>query len=79
LLTGKINVKFANNNFKGNGSFSGLGRIQLLIINGQKASAGSSITTSGNKCVIQARSKQDAVAKYGNEGEFGAVEITIPQ
>lgn len=78
-LKGKITVKFGNNNFKGNGSFSGFGKVDLLIVNGQKASPNASIVISGNKCKVVSLAKEEAMEKYGLEGEFGALEITVVQ
>jgi len=78
-LKGKITVKFGNNDFKGNGSFSGFGKVNLLIVNDQKASPNASIVISGNKCRVVALTKEEAMKKYGSEGEFGAFEITVVQ
>jgi hypothetical protein len=74
-LKGKVVVKHGENNFKGSGSFSFLGEVHSLVINDKPASLNSSIILSGIKCEIVTLSKEEAIQKYGSEGEFGAVEI----
>jgi len=78
-LKGKLMVKFGKNNFKGVGDFSGFGKVVHLIVGGQKASPNVSMDISGKKCKVIAISKEEAMEKYGLEGEFGALEITISQ
>jgi bla regulator protein blaR1 len=74
-LKGKVIVKHSENNFKGNGSFSFLGKVHLLIINDEPVSLNSSIVLSGIKCEVIALTKEEATKKYGSEGNLGAVEI----
>lgn len=74
-LKGKVIVKHSENNFKGNGSFSFLGKVHLLIINDKPVSLNSSIVLSGIKCEVITLTKEEATKKYGSEGKLGAVEI----
>ena len=76
-LRGKVTVKFGKNDFKGDGSFSSFGKVDLLMVDGQKASPNASIDLSGKKCKVAALTKEDAKEKYGLDGEFGALEITV--
>jgi bla regulator protein blaR1 len=74
-LKGKVIVKHGENNFKGNGSFSFLGEVHLLIINEKPVTLNYSIVLSGIKCEVVTLTKEEATKKYGSEGKFGAVEI----
>ena len=76
-LRGKVAVKFGENDFKGIGSFSGFGKVHLLMVDGKKASSNESIVISGKKCKAVTVTKEEAMKKYGLEGEFGALEITV--
>lgn len=78
-LKGKVQVVHGENNFKGNGRFSFLGKVSLLIIDGRPATLNSSIQLSGKKCEIITLSKEAAQQKYGLDGSSGAVEIKIPK
>jgi bla regulator protein blaR1 len=74
-LKGKVVVKHGENDFKGNGSFSYLGEVHLLIINDKLVALNSSIVLSGIKCEVIKLNKEEAKGKYGSEGKLGAVEI----
>ena len=78
-LKGEVRVKHGENNFKGNGSFSVLGKVSLLIVNGTPAPLNSAIILSGRKCTIVRLTGEEAVQKYGPAGKLGAVEITAPK
>lgn len=74
---GNVKVKYGQNDFKGEGSFSFLGKVNLLIIYDRPATLNSSIELSGKKYEIITLSEKEAQKKYGSKGEFGAVEIKI--
>lgn len=76
-LKGNVKVKYGQNDFKGEGSFSFLGKVNLLIIYDRPATLNSSIELSGKKYEIITLSEKEAQKKYGSKGEFGAVEIKI--
>jgi hypothetical protein len=78
-LRGKIKIKFGENDLKGDGAFSCFGKVHLLIVDGRKASPNASIVISGKKCIVGTITKKVAMEKYGLEGEFGALEITVVQ
>jgi hypothetical protein len=74
-LKGKVKVKYGENDFGGQGSFSFLGKVNLLVVNGTPATLNSSFELSGMKCKISVLSAEEAQKKYDTEGKFGAVEI----
>jgi hypothetical protein len=74
-LKGKVVVKHGENDFKGNGSFSYLGEVHLLILNDKPVALNSSIVLSGIKCEVIKLNKEEAIGKYGSEGKLGAIEI----
>ena len=77
-LKGDVIMKAAGNDVKGKGSFSFLGKVNLLIINDQKVEPNSTFDLSGMKCEINILSEEEAREKYGSAGKLGAVEITTP-
>jgi len=74
-MKGKVVVKHGENDFKGNGSFSYLEEVHLLIINDKKVALNSSIVLSGIECEVIKLTKEEAMKKYGSDGKLGAVEI----
>lgn len=79
-LKGKVKVKYGENDFSGQGSFSFLGKINLLVVNGTPATLNSSFELSGMKCEISVLSAEEAQKKYNTEAKFGALEInTVKQ
>lgn len=74
-LKGEVVVRIARNNFKGKGSFSILGEVHLLTLNGTPVPLNSPVILSGKKCRVAMLDKEGALLKYGPEGNFGAVEI----
>ncbi|MEL6632989.1 MAG: M56 family metallopeptidase [Bacteroidota bacterium] len=72
---GNVVIKYGENDVKGTGSFSFLGSVNLLIVNGEPVSPNTRLTISGAKCNIRTLSPEDALAKYGNQGKWGAIEI----
>ena len=77
ILSGNTSVKLRNNNFNGNGTFSILGKANLLIVDGIQLAPDSPVNTSGKKCSIVTLTREEAIKKYGSEGALGAVEISI--
>jgi hypothetical protein len=77
ILSGKTSVVLGKNKFKGNGSFSILGKANLLIVDGKQLTPDSLLNTSGKKCRIVTLAKDGALKKYGLAGGSGVVEITI--
>ena len=76
ILTGNTSVNLRNNNFKGNGTFSILGKANLLLVDGRQLKPDSPLNTTGKKCTIVSLTSQEATQKYGAAGSAGAVEIT---
>ncbi len=74
-LKGSMRVKFLANDFTAEGGYTGFGEIHLLIFDGQKVSPGIPIEISGMRCEIFKLTVDEAIKKYGKEGEQGAVEI----
>ncbi|MEO1808828.1 MAG: hypothetical protein AAFU33_28755, partial [Bacteroidota bacterium] len=62
---GNVVIKYGENDVKGTGSFSFLGSVNLLVVNGKPVSTDTRIAISGAKCNIRALSSEDAHAKYG--------------
>lgn len=77
ILSGSTTVKLRNNNFKGDGTFSILGKTHLLIVDGKEMTPDSQLSIAGRKCTMMTLTKEEAIAKYGSEGALGAVEIFI--
>lgn len=76
-LHGKVSIRFENNNFTGEGSFSFLGTVHLLIINDQPASLDATVTLSNQAYRVIRLTSQEATNKYGEKGRQGAVEISF--
>lgn len=77
ILRGKTSVVLENNKFKGNGSFSILGKASLLIVDGKQLTPDSLVNISGKKCRIVTLAKDEAIKKYGLAGGYGAIEIVV--
>ena len=75
-LKGKVRIKFSNNNFKGNGSFTFLGTVHLLIFNDKPAILDSTIKLSEQRYHLTRLDSKEATKKYGEKGRQGAVEIS---
>lgn len=78
-LKGKMRVKFGQNDFIGDGSFSGFDKGSLLIVDGKKPVLNASIVIAGKKCNVVILNKDEATVKYGTEGNLGAIEVTTSQ
>lgn len=75
-LKGTVDVKFGENDFKGEGSFSVFGKVNLLIVDDQKIPLNSLVAISGKKCSVTILTKEEATKQYGPEGASGAVIIS---
>ncbi|MFT3701681.1 MAG: RNA polymerase sigma factor [Agriterribacter sp.] len=73
---GKVRVSFKEQHFEGNGSMTFLGKIHLLIIDGQEVTIGKTIKLANEPYQLAMLSNQVAIAKYGDKGLNGAVEIS---
>ncbi|MDO1451245.1 sigma-70 family RNA polymerase sigma factor [Rhodocytophaga aerolata] len=78
-LQGKVRVRFNKNNFEGDGSFSFLGPVQLLMINDQPATLDATVALSNQIYKINRLTSRQAVQKYGEKGRQGAVEISFDE
>jgi bla regulator protein blaR1 len=74
-LKGQVKVNYGRNNMSGQGSFSFLGKVNRLVINGTSATLNSSFQLSGMKCEINVLSAEEAQKKYGTKDNFGVVEV----
>lgn len=73
---GKVRVNFKEDHFEGNGSMTFLGKIHLLIVDGQEASIGKTIKLNNEEYQLTMLDSKKATVKYGDKGLYGAVEIT---
>ena len=73
---GQVRVKFGHQNFRGNGSFTFLGKIDLLIIDGQEATLGKTVRLADEDYKLVTLDSKAATEKYGNKGLYGAAEIS---
>lgn len=76
-LKGKVVVAFGDNNFIGDGTFSFLGPVYLVIVDDQPAKVGSNIKLSSQQYHLTRLSTKQATEKYGEKGLHGAVEISV--
>lgn len=73
---GKVRVNFKKDHFEGNGSMTFLGKVHLLIVDGQEVSIGKTIKLNNEEYQLAMLDGEKATAKYGDKGLYGAVEIT---
>ncbi|WP_422082178.1 RNA polymerase sigma factor [Ulvibacterium sp.] len=76
-LKGKVRVDFEDSDFQGNGSFTFLGKVHLLVIDGQQIDIGKTIRLSDSNYKLVRLNSNEAMAKYGAKGEQGAIEISV--
>ncbi len=76
---GKVRVDFKEQHFQGNGSFTFLGKIYLLIVDGQEATLGKSLKLADSDYELVTLDSKEATEKYGDKGLNGAVEISRTQ
>lgn len=73
---GQVRVDFGRQNFRGKGSFTFLGKIHLLIIDGQEATLGMTVKLVDDDYTLITLESKQAIEKYGNKGLYGAAEIS---
>lgn len=74
-LRGNVDIQVGDNDVNGNGSFSFLGQVNLLVIDGTPAKMDEAILVSGKKCEILILSEEKARQQFGDDGKLGAVVI----
>lgn len=75
-LRGKVSVDFVDNNFRGTGSFTFLGAVQLLVFNDEPATLDATIKLSKHSYQLTRLDSKKATQKYGEKGQQGAIEIS---
>jgi predicted DNA-binding protein (UPF0251 family) len=73
---GQVRVDFKKQHFKGNGSFTFLGKIHLLIVDGQQVTPGKTLKLADDDYELVTLDRKEATEKYGDKGLYGAVEIS---
>lgn len=73
---GKVRVDFKENHFQGNGEFTFLGKVQLLIVDGQPVSSGKTVKLANEDYELVTLDSKEATEKYGDKGLNGAAEIS---
>jgi RNA polymerase sigma factor (sigma-70 family) len=72
---GEVRVNFKKQRFRGNGSFTFLGKIHLLIIDGQEVELGKTVKLADEDYELKTLDSKEATEKYGDKGLYGAVEV----
>ncbi|HKO82904.1 MAG TPA: sigma-70 family RNA polymerase sigma factor [Chitinophagaceae bacterium] len=73
---GQVRVDFKDQHFQGNGSFTFLGKVQLLIVDGQPVTMGKTLKLANEDYELVTLNSKKATEKYGDKGLYGAVEIS---
>ncbi len=73
---GQVRVNFKEQHFQGNGSFTFLGKIHLLIIDGQQVTLGKTLKLANEDYELVTLDSKEATEKYGDKGLYGAAEIS---
>lgn len=73
---GKVRVNFGKQRFHGDGTFTFLGKIQLLVIDGQQVTLGKIIPLTDDDYKLVTLNSKEATEKYGDKGMYGAAEIS---
>jgi RNA polymerase sigma factor (sigma-70 family) len=73
---GQVRVNFKNQRFKGNGTFTFLGKVQLLIVEGQQVELGKTVKLADEDYELVTLDSKKAAEKYGDKGISGAAEIS---
>ncbi|MVM35729.1 sigma-70 family RNA polymerase sigma factor [Spirosoma sp. HMF4905] len=74
-----VKINFNSNKFTGSGTFSFLNKISYLVINGTPVTLNETIKLSDKKYNLVKLTQEETVKKYGDKGNFGAVEITLAE
>lgn len=78
-LKGKVRVDFREQHFQGNGSFTFLGKVHLLVVDGQQVTLGKTIKLADDDYELVMLDSKEATEKYGDKGLYGAAEIARKQ
>ena len=73
---GRVRVNFKNQRFHGNGEFTFLGKVYLLIVDGQQIALGKMLKLADVDYELVTVDSKKATEKYGDKGLYGAVEIS---
>lgn len=73
---GQVRVNFKDQHFQGNGSFTFLGKVHLLIVDGQQVALGKTLKLANDDYELVTLDSKDATEKYGDKGLYGAAEIS---
>lgn len=74
-VRGNVEIDVGDNGVNGNGSFSFLGEVNLLVIDGTPAKKDEAILVTGKRCDVLILSEEEARKQFGDEGNRGAVVI----
>jgi hypothetical protein len=72
---GNVRVNFKDQHFKGKGTFNFLGKVYLLIVDGQQVALGKTIKLSDQDYNLTVLDSAEAISKYGDLGKNGAILI----
>jgi len=72
---GNVRVDFKDQHFQGKGSFNILGKVYLLIVDGQQVALGKTVKLSKEDYRLSVLDSSEATSKYGEPGKNGAVLI----
>ena len=78
-LKGKVRVDFREQHFQGNGSFTFLGKVYLLVVDGQQVTSGKTLKLADDDYELVTLDSKEASEKYGDKGLYGAAEIARKQ
>lgn len=73
---GDVRVDFKDQHFQGKGTFNFLGKVHLLIVEGEQVIQGKMIKLSNRDYHLTLLNGTEAAAQYGDQGKNGAVVIT---
>ncbi len=76
---GKSVIDFGENQSVIKGTANFLGKIYYLVVNGKPAKIGDRIALTNKKYNLRSLSTQTALAKYGEAGKNGAIEIELAE
>jgi hypothetical protein len=73
---GQVRVDFKDQHFHGNGSFTFLGKVELLVADEQQITLGKKLKLADDDYELVTLNSKEATKKYGDKGLYGAVEIS---
>jgi hypothetical protein len=79
FFKGQVRVNFKDQHFHGNGSFTFLGKVHLLVVDGQQVTVGKTLKLADDDYELVTLDSKEATEKYGDKGLYGAAEITRKQ